>query len=192
MRISDGRCASRTSRKVYGVRPTARSPKFSRSDLEMQRFESCRLSQPVRLQRVTYEGRAKPRGTAWFRRYELVSVCGIWQWRGRPGPGARAFRRARMARLPPSRHAVHRGLWILISERETIPPQELVSPRYSRNLPYAKTSAQRMRRCGLNATSQTRLQRCDGHWWSLSSQHYRGAHAALLQSLQQASKLVTQ
>ena len=139
MRISDGRCASRTSRKVYGVRPTARSPKFSRSDLEMQRFESCRLSQPVRLQRVTYEGRAKPRGTAWFRRYELVSVCGIWQWRGRPGPGARAFRRARMARLPPSRHAVHRGLWILISERETIPPQELVSPRCSRNLPYAKT-----------------------------------------------------
>jgi hypothetical protein len=190
LRISDGRCASRTSRKVYGVRPTARSPKFSRSDLEMQRFESCRLSQPVRLQRVTYEGRAKPRGTAWFRRYELVSVCGIWQWRGRPGPGARAFRRARMARLPPSRHAVHRGLWILISERETIPPSRA---RLTIAIcPTPRLSAQSMRRCGLNATSQTRLQRCDGHWWSLSSQHYRGAHAALLQSLQQASKLVTQ
>jgi hypothetical protein len=93
--------------------------------------------QPVRLQRVTYEGRSKTRGTARFRRYELVCVCGIWQWRGRPGPGAWAFRRARMARLPPSRHAVHRGLWILISERETIPP--LKSSSHHRNLPYAKT-----------------------------------------------------
>ena len=24
---------------------------------------------------------AKPRGTARFRRFELVSVCGLWQWR---------------------------------------------------------------------------------------------------------------
>jgi hypothetical protein len=38
-------------------------------------------SQPVRLQRVTYEGRSKPRDTARFRRYELVSVGQIWQWR---------------------------------------------------------------------------------------------------------------
>jgi hypothetical protein len=27
------------------------------------------------------KGRSKPRGTARFRRYERVSVCGIWQWR---------------------------------------------------------------------------------------------------------------
>jgi hypothetical protein len=33
--------------------------KFSRSDFEMQRFESRRPSQPVRLQRVRYEGRSK-------------------------------------------------------------------------------------------------------------------------------------
>jgi hypothetical protein len=33
--------------------------KFSRSDFEMQRFDSRRPSQPVRLQRVTYEGRLK-------------------------------------------------------------------------------------------------------------------------------------
>ena len=32
---------------------------FSRSDFEMQRFESRRLSQPVSLQRVTYEDRSK-------------------------------------------------------------------------------------------------------------------------------------
>jgi hypothetical protein len=31
---------------------TARSPMFSRSDFQMQRFESCRLSRPVRLQRI--------------------------------------------------------------------------------------------------------------------------------------------
>ena len=41
----------------------------------------CKGSNPLHLQRVTYEGRSKPRGTATFRRYELVSVCGIWQWR---------------------------------------------------------------------------------------------------------------
>jgi hypothetical protein len=28
--------------------------------------------------------------------------------------------------------------------------------------------AQRIRRCGLNATSHTRLQRCDGDWWPVS------------------------
>ena len=33
--------------------------KFSRSDFEMQSFESRRPSQPVRLQRVTYEDRSK-------------------------------------------------------------------------------------------------------------------------------------
>ena len=33
--------------------------KFSRSDFEMQRFESRRPNQPVRLKRVKYEGRSK-------------------------------------------------------------------------------------------------------------------------------------
>jgi hypothetical protein len=41
--------------------------------------------------------------------------------------------------------------------------------------------AQRIRRCGLNATSQTRLRRCGGDWWQLSPQCYRVAHAARLQ-----------
>ena len=45
----------------------------------------CKGSNPLHLQRVTYEGRSKPRGTATFRRYELVSVCGIWQWRRHSG-----------------------------------------------------------------------------------------------------------
>ena len=33
-----------------------------------------------------------------------------------------ATSKGEVARIPPSRNAVHRGLWILISERETIPP----------------------------------------------------------------------
>jgi hypothetical protein len=42
--------------------------KFSRSDFEMQRFESRRPNQPVRLKRVKYEGRSK---TAPYRRFSL-------------------------------------------------------------------------------------------------------------------------
>jgi hypothetical protein len=107
----------------------------------------------------------KPRGTARFRRYELVCVCVIWQWRGRPGPAARAFRRARMARLPPSRHAVHRGLWIPdLRARDDSPLKSSSHHAIPAICPTPRLSAQRMRRCGLNATSQTRLQRCDGHW----------------------------
>ena len=37
----------------------------------MQRFESSRLSQRVRLQRVTYEGRSK---TAWYREVSQISA----------------------------------------------------------------------------------------------------------------------
>src|SRR6516162_8846526 len=37
-----------------------------------------------------------------------------------------------------------------------------------------------MRRCGLNATFRTRLQRCDGDWWPLWQRRSRVAHAALL------------
>ena len=40
--------------------------KFTRTNFEMQRFESFRLNQPVRLKRVKYEGRQKPRGIASF------------------------------------------------------------------------------------------------------------------------------
>jgi hypothetical protein len=46
----------------------------------MQRFESRRLSQPVRLHRVTYQGRSKPRGTAWFRTLEFPVTAGS-RWR---------------------------------------------------------------------------------------------------------------
>src|ERR1700746_35122 len=74
---------------------------------------------------------------------------------------ARAFRRARLAWLPPPRHAVHRGLripglreahdsplwiWFLKAVQETYRSQRLPT--------------QGLCRCGPNVTSQTRLQRC--------------------------------
>jgi SRSO17 transposase len=79
------------------------------------------------------------------------------QTRGR----ARAFRRARLAWLPPPRHAVHRGLripglregddsplgiWFLQAVQETYDSQRLPT--------------QGLCRCGPNVTSQTRLRRC--------------------------------
>src|SRR6516164_4189615 len=67
----------------------------------------------------------------------------------------------------------------LISERETIPPSgdhaTTLAICLTRRLP-----AQRIRRCGLNATFRTRLQRCDGDWWPLSLRRSRVAHAAPL------------
>jgi hypothetical protein len=47
----------------------------------MQRFESCRPSQPVRSPSRHILRSLKTDGTARFRRYELFSVCGIWQWK---------------------------------------------------------------------------------------------------------------
>jgi hypothetical protein len=41
-----------------------------------------------------------------------------------------------------------------------------------------RSPAQRIRRCGPNATFRTRLQRCDGDWWPLSPRHSHVAHAA--------------
>ena len=62
----------------------------------------CKGSNPLHLQRVTYEGRSKPRGTATFRRYELVSVCGIWRWRRHMCPGKPRVQRARRYNRAPA------------------------------------------------------------------------------------------
>ena len=50
----------------------------------------------------------------------------------------------------------------LISERETIPPSGPRSTTPSRNCRSRRLSTQRIRPCGLNATSRTRSQPCDG------------------------------
>ncbi len=51
----------------------------------------------------------------------------------------------------------------LVSERETIPPPQLLVPsRCSRNLPYPRLSTQRLCPCGLNVISPTPSQLCAG------------------------------
>src|SRR5262245_3684521 len=86
-----------------------------------------------------------------------------------------------MARLPPSRHPLHCGLRIPdLRARDDSPLRgschhALPAICLTRRLP-----AQRIRRCGLNATFRTRLQQCDGDWSPLSPRCYRVAHAARL------------
>ena len=86
-----------------------------------------------------------------------------------------------MARLPPSRHPLHCGLRIPdLRARDNSPlnrscHQGVPAICLTRRLP-----AQRIRRCGPNATFRTRLQQCDGDWLPLSPRCYRVAHAARL------------
>src|SRR3954463_12017605 len=57
------------------------------------------------------------------------------------GSRARALRGPRLARLPPSRHAVHRGLWL--SDRragEIFPPQAQVAPGVSKRLAFPRVT----------------------------------------------------
>ena len=77
------------------------------------------------------------------------------------GGRARAFRRTRMARLPSSRHAVHRRLRIPDLRAGDDSP---LSTTFRRSVPETcrtrRLPTQRIPRCGLNATSQTRSQPC--------------------------------
>src|SRR5213078_3732368 len=86
-----------------------------------------------------------------------------------------------MVRLPPSRHTLHCGLRIPdLRARDDSPLRRSchhIGPASCRT---RRLRAQRIRRCGLNATFRTRLQRCDGDWWPLSLRHSRVAHAAPL------------
>jgi hypothetical protein len=70
------------------------------------------------LHRLTYEGRSKPCGTAAFRRYDSVSVCGIGPWRCHFGPVGGHFwclvfteRRGGAAVLEPLMAVLLRGLF---------------------------------------------------------------------------------
>ena len=77
------------------------------------------------------------------------------------GGRAWALRRARMARLPSSRHAVHRGLRIPDLRAGDDSP---LRTSFHRAVPDAcltrRLSTPRIRPCGLNATSQTRSRPC--------------------------------
>src|SRR6516225_5983916 len=97
------------------------------------------------------------------------------------GGRAGTFCRTGLARLPPSRHPLHCGVRIPdLRARDDSPLRRschhaLPAICLTRRLP-----ARRIRRCGLNATFRTRLQRCDGDWWPLWQRRSRVAHAALL------------
>ena len=86
------------------------------------------------------------------------------------GSRARAFRRARMARLPSSRHAVHRSLRIPDLRAGDDSP---LRTSFHRAVPGTcrsrRLSTQRLRRCGPNATSRTRSRPCAGGSSSRSS-----------------------
>ena len=84
-----------------------------------------------------------------------------------------------MARLPPSRHPLHCSLRIpdLRARNDSRRSCHHALPAICLT---RRLSAQTIRRCGLNATFRTRLQRCDGDWWPLSSRRSRVVHAAPL------------
>jgi hypothetical protein len=72
-------CARTLSRRVHDLpSPQGTTPvKPAGHKFLMQRFESSRPSQPVWSLRVNKRCRSKQRGTAAFRRYGFVSVCGF-------------------------------------------------------------------------------------------------------------------
>ena len=99
------------------------------------------------------------------------------------GSRARAFRRARMAWLPPSRHTLHRGLRIPdLREGDDSP----LSTSFQRNVPGGchsrRLQTQRLHRCGPSGTFQTRLRPCADGSFSPSSKTCRDVRAAPLRS----------
>ncbi len=79
------------------------------------------------------------------------------------GGRARAFRRARMARLPSPRHAVHRGLRVPdLREGDDSPLWTSFHHAVPATCRTRQLSTQRFRPCGLNATSRTRSRPCAG------------------------------
>ena len=77
------------------------------------------------------------------------------------GGRARAFRRARMARLPSPRHAVHRRLRIPdLRAGDDSPLRTSFRPAVPETCRTRRLPTQRLRRCGPNVTSQTRSQPC--------------------------------
>ena len=98
---------------------------------------------------------------------------------GRP----RAFRRARMAWLPPSRHTLHRGLRIPDLRKGDDSP---LSTSFHRDVPGAchsrRSQTQRFYRCGPSGTFQTPLRPCADGSFSPSSTTCRDVRAAPLRS----------
>src|SRR6476659_1012953 len=103
------------------------------------------------------------------------------------GSRARALRGPRLARLPPSRHAVHRGLWLSDRRAGEIFPLRPKSRRRSRRgfrsaSPFRGLPTPRRRRSDPNGTCRTRSPPCDdgSPWrWSGACIDARAAHAQI-------------
>src|ERR1700745_3141867 len=99
------------------------------------------------------------------------------------GGRARAFRRARMARFPSSRHTLHRGLRLLDLRKGDDSP---LSASLHRDVPSVchsrRLQTQRLLRCVPSGTFQTRLRPCADGSFSPWSRTCPGVHAAPLRS----------
>src|SRR3954453_21055326 len=99
------------------------------------------------------------------------------------GSRARALRGPRLARLPPSRHAVHRGLWLSDRRAGEIFP---LRPRWCRGLrsvsPFRGLPTARRSRSDPSDTCRTRSPPCDdgSPWrWPRACTDARAAHASI-------------
>src|SRR6516164_2093013 len=77
------------------------------------------------------------------------------------GGRARTLRGTRLARLSPSRHPVHRGIWIPdLREGDDSPLKTSFRPAVPATCHTRQLSTPRILPCGLNGTSQTRSPPC--------------------------------
>jgi hypothetical protein len=98
-------------------------PKGEKEPTKYWPFNSCGRHQ------LSSTGRLRQAALAYRTRLYRTQAGG-WAWR---------LRRARMARVPPSRHDLNRGLWLLdLREGELFPPQHQLPKFSSRNLPFPK------------------------------------------------------
>ena len=99
------------------------------------------------------------------------------------GSRARALRGPRLARLPPSRHSVHRGLWLPDRRAGEIFPLRPSSRRGLRSAsPFRGLPTARRPRSGPSGTCRTRSRPCDGGspWrWPGACTDARAAHASI-------------
>ena len=95
------------------------------------------------------------------------------------GDRAWALRRTRMARLPPSRHVVHRRLWIPgLREGDDSPLRNSFLQEPHENCATRRLPTPRRPRSGPNVTCPTRLPPCIADWSSPSLERCPDAHAA--------------
>ena len=93
------------------------------------------------------------------RRYRQTALAHRTRLSGtQTGGWARPLRRARLARLPPSRNAVHRGLWIPdLRAGDDSPLRNAFHRVVQRNYNSRSLPPEGVRHCGLNGTFRIRL-----------------------------------